>query len=657
MTDKRKTTLNDAKQQFMRDKAEEIARSREITEYEKKLADRDKLLQELHVHQVELELQNEELRQAQVKLQYTHQQYLDLYNEAPMGYASLDDGGIIIRTNQMLATMLGVEKYKLTGRALAEFMAPEDQTIFRSRFTAFAKHPENKYIDSKFKCLAGSGNESGFVGRIQGRRLDRNETVESAMRWSETLLVVIGDVTELKKSEERIHFQAHHDVLTGIPNRATLYDQLENSLSLAKRQDSYGALLFMDLDRFKTVNDSLGHHAGDQLLVGFTRRMRKHIRKEDMLARMGGDEFVILLAEHHHNNHVMAVNAQRFAEHIMESLSEPLIVDKQPFQISLSIGISVFPFHDEDNVNDVVRQADTAMYQAKSDGRGLVRFFHSSMQESARQRMTMEAELRVAMIEEQFMLYYQPQLTMEGEIHAVEVLVRWKHPYRGVVSPDKFISVAEESGMIITIGEWVIENAIKQIVEWQKDEIVTKDLRFSINISARQLEVTSFCERIEAIIDRYELNPECLVFEITESLLIPNDRIADVTLARLSKIGLTFSVDDFGTGFSSLAVIQNKPIGQLKIDKRFIMGLKQREEINDDVTQSKQHAMVKAILSMASALGLEVVAEGVETEEQKLVLDDLGCRYMQGYYFTKPMPAPELVSYIGDYGISGNRNI
>ncbi|MEW8506034.1 MAG: EAL domain-containing protein [Candidatus Thiodiazotropha sp.] len=646
MNDKKKPVTYDSDTQFMRDKAEEIARSRVITQYEKKLANRDKLLQELHVHQVELELQNEELRQAQAKLQYIHQQYLNLYNEAPMGYASLDDNGIIVRANQKLATMLGLEKYKLTGRALAEFMDPEEQAIFRSRFSAFANHPEDKFIDIKFRCSTEENDHHGFVGRIQGRRLDKNTTVEIDVRWVETLLVVVSDVTELKKSEEKIHFQAHHDVLTGLPNRATLYDQLQNSLSLAMRQDSYGALLFMDLDRFKNVNDSLGHHTGDQLLVNFTRRMRKHIRREDLLARMGGDEFVVLLAEHHHNNHVMAVKAQRFAEHIIESLSEPLIINKQPFQVSLSIGISVFPFHDEDNVNDVIRQADTAMYQAKNDGRGLVRFFHSSMQESARQRMTMEAELRVALIEEQFELFYQPQFSIDGEIYAVEALVRWRHPYRGIVSPDKFIGITEDSGMIVPLGEWIIENVIKQAVGWRKEGIVSKDIRFSINVSAKQLEATSFCERVKAIISDYELSPECLVFEITESLLLPSDKIADEAITSLSKIGLTFSVDDFGTGFSSLAIIQNKPIGQLKIDKRFIEDLHWRDDMDNIVMQDKQYAMVNAILSMGRALGLEVVAEGVETEEQCRVLEHLGCRYVQGYHYSKPLPVDKFASFM-----------
>ncbi|MEW8380956.1 MAG: diguanylate cyclase, partial [Candidatus Thiodiazotropha taylori] len=409
----------------MRERAEQIAQRRQRITYEKKLADRDRLLQDLHVHQIELELQNEELRQSQAKLEFTHQQYLDLYNEAPVGYASLDDSGLIIRSNQMLASMLGMEKYSLTGKALAEFMLPIDQNIFRSRFNAFVKQPQDKHIDVRFKVGDKGSDTSSFIGRIQGRRLDSDDRSGSP-HWSETILIVISDVTEIKKSEEKIHYQAFHDLLTGIPNRASLYERLENALALAKRQHSFGALLFMDLDRFKNINDSLGHHTGDKLLIDFTSRIQKHTRKEDMLFRMGGDEFVILLAEQHHDKNIMAVIAQRFAEHITSALSEPIILGGHSFQITLSIGISIFPFQSKDNLNDVVRQADTAMYQAKKEGGALARFFQANMQEMARQRMILEAELRVALVEQQFSLYYQPQMRSDGSIYALEALLRWQ---------------------------------------------------------------------------------------------------------------------------------------------------------------------------------------------------------------------------------------
>jgi diguanylate cyclase (GGDEF)-like protein/PAS domain S-box-containing protein len=626
--------------EFMRDKAEQIAQRRERITYQKKVADRDRLLQDLHVHQIELELQNEELRQSQAKLEYTHQQYLDLYNEAPVGYASLDDTGLIIRSNQMLASMLGIEKYSLTGKALAEFMLPIDQNIFRSRFNAFVRQPQKKHIDVRFKVGSNDRESSSFIGRIRGRRLDKNSKPEN-QHWSETILIVISDVTEIKKSEEKIHYQAFHDLLTGIPNRASLYERLENAISLAKRQHTFGALLFMDLDRFKNINDSLGHHTGDKLLIDFTNRIKEHTRKEDMLFRMGGDEFVILLAEQHHDNNMMAVIAQRFAEHIAEALNEPLIIGGHSFQITLSIGINIFPFHFKDNLNDVVRQADTAMYQAKKEGGGLARFFQANMQELARQRMTVEAELRVAFVERQFTLYYQPQLRSDGSLYALEALLRWQHPYRGIVTPDKFIHVAEDTNMIVELGSWVIEAAVKQITEWQQQKLFGSDILYAINVSAKQLESTTFYEQVKEIINHYNIDPQCLVFEITESLLLPDNKVANQTLKQLSALNITFSVDDFGTGYSSLATIDTAPIGQLKIDRSFINQL-HWAETEDAPEPSNQYSLVNAILSMGKALQLDVIAEGVETEEQLKVLTHLGCQYLQGYYFSKPKPCNDI---------------
>lgn len=646
-----------SRSQFMRGRAEELAIIRKKTDYERKLADRDKLLQELHVHQIELELQNEELRQSQAKLQYTHKQYLDLYNEAPMGYASLDDSGIIIRANNMLAKMLGIEKYTLSGRAIAEYMHPQDQAIFRSRFNAFYNHPNGKYIDIRFVLNTEKNEKSYFVGRIQGRRIDKNSIEISNIKWTETLLIVISDVSELKKSEERIHYQAYHDALTGIPNRTTLYEHLESALSLANRQYAYGALMFMDIDRFKNINDSLGHHTGDELLIGFTRRLRRHIRKEDLFVRMGGDEFVILLAEQHHDKNVMAVNAQRFAEHVEASMSEPIILQEQAFQISLSIGITIYPFHTEDNINDVVRQADTAMYQAKNDGRGLVRFFHTNMQETARQRMTLEAELRVALIYQQFEIFYQPQVSVEWEVHALEGLIRWRHPHRGIIAPDKFIGIAEDTGMIVQLGYWMIENMIKQISDWKKSEVVAKEMLFAINISIKQLESHEFCDRVVGFLKKYNVEPECLVFEITESLLLPNDDLSENVLKRLADIGLTLSVDDFGTGYSSLATIHTAPIGQLKIDRQFIKELHLPEDAGESYLDDREYALVNAILSLGSALGLEIVAEGVESETQRTALQKLGCQYMQGYYFSKPVSAaqvPQLLEKTSNPKIKNN---
>jgi diguanylate cyclase (GGDEF)-like protein/PAS domain S-box-containing protein len=631
------------KQQFMRDKAEELAKGK--IEASSSLSDtnRDKLLQELHIHQIELELQNEELRQSQALLAYTHQQYLDLYNDAPVGYASLDDTGLIVRANQQLANMLGIEKHTLNGRALAEYMLAQDQAIFRGRFKAFASQPDKKHIDVEFRQLGEGKAHGSFVGRIQARRIAFDELEESSVHWRETLLVVISDVTELKKSEAKVHFQAFHDTLTGLPNRNTLYDQMENSLSLAKRHKKFGALVFMDLDRFKNINDSLGHHTGDKLLIEFTERLRNHIRREDLLVRMGGDEFVVLLAEHHSDKQFMAVAAQKFAEHVRDSLVDPISIDTHLFQLTLSMGIGVFPFQDNDTVDDVIRQADTAMYQAKNDGRGLVRFFHRNMQESARERMTLEAELRVALHEEQFELFYQPQMDAEGNLYAVEVLLRWWHPYRGIVMPDDFIHVAEENGMIVALGEWVLESTVRQIVEWRKQKLIDCDFKFSVNISAKQLEFEGFVDKVDEIFRKHDFEPKCLIFEITESLLLPSDDVTQESLERLSKLGVTFGIDDFGKGYSSLAVMQTAPISQLKIDKGFVEDLVWEDNAEDQAALEAKYALVNAILSLGKALNLEVVAEGVENRDQLRILQYLGCKYMQGYYLSEALPAHKII--------------
>ncbi len=629
----------------MRNASEQLAQRRQRMEYERKIADRDRLLQELHVHQIELELQHEELRQAHLSLEYTYQQYLDLYNGAPVGYISLDDEGLIIRANQKLADMFGVELYRLTDRPLIDFMAPQDQNIFRNRFKAFINNPAGNHIDVQFRYGSDKSSERTFVGRIQGHRLDSYKSSYTFTGWKETLLIVISDVTELKKSEDKIRFQAFHDNLTGLPNRAALHDQLENALSLTQRQSAYGAVLFMDLDRFKHINDSLGHHTGDKLLIELSKRLRSHIRKEDLLTRMGGDEFVVLLAEQHQNKTVMAVIAQRFAEHLGAALSEPIFIQEQRFQLSLSVGITIFPFQTEDEIQDVIRQADTAMYQAKSDGLGQVRFFHASMQESARQRMILEAELRLALNERQFELHYQPQFNAQGKLYGLEALVRWRHPYRGLITPDKFIGIAEDTGMITAIGDWVLENAAGQIAAWRKMPIDNR-IRFAINISAKQLESPTFCERVLHIINEYDLDPHQLVFEIAESLLLPSNPTVETTLENLSNYGVTFSIDDFGTGYSALATLHKAPIGQIKIDKGLINELSMRTGDPEPVREQSHSALVNTILLMGKALGITVVAEGVNTQEQKKVLIHLGCKCFQGYHFAKPATAEELEEYL-----------
>jgi diguanylate cyclase (GGDEF)-like protein/PAS domain S-box-containing protein len=602
-------------------------------------ADRDQLLQELQIHQIELELQNEELKEAHLRLEYIHRQYLDLYNEAPVGYASLDDSGLIVRCNRTLIELLGTQDLVMHGHALAEFMLEEDQPLFRSRFKAFCNKPENKNIDVRFKCSRCAENH--FVGRIQGRRMDSNGH-SNPRGWRERLLVVVSDVTELKRSEEKIAFQAHHDNLTGLPNRSQLCGRLETALAQASRHGTYGALLFMDLDRFKTINDFLGHQAGDELLIQFSKRLHKQLRREDLLVRMGGDEFVLLLSEQFRDSELAALQAQRLASHLMKTLDKPLRIMGNQIQVAVSLGVTVFPFQSTDQADDVIRQADTAMYLAKSEGRKQIRFFHAELERQAHRRLNLESDLRGAMEQRQFEIHYQPQISSSsGRIVAVDALLRWRHPEKGLLDPTEFIQVMEETGLIVSVGHWILQQIMSQAAKWQASGYCPKQLRIAVNISPCQMHIDQFAESVEQLLKTHGLEPACLLFEITENLLLPDDSACYSVMRRLEALGLTFSVDDFGNGYSSLFMLQKSNICQLKIAQRFVRGLEPTAN-GDEQSQHNALALVHAIISMAKALDINVVAEGVKTEQQRQRLAEFGCDLMQGLLFAPPMTAEEM---------------
>jgi diguanylate cyclase (GGDEF)-like protein len=597
-------------------------------------ADREKLLQELQIHQIELEIQNEELRDAQSQLEFTRQQYIDLYNLAPVGYASLDDAGLVWRTNSTLCRLLDIDPDAITGRALADFMEDEDREKFLGRFTAFARKPEGKHIDVRFNITAKDSSKHRFTGRIQGRRIAALAPHYGLkIRKQETLLVIISDVTELKKSEEQIEYQAFHDVLTDLPNRANLQDRLEMSLAHAHRHHRFGTLLFMDLDRFKNVNDSLGHHVGDELLVQFASRLRDSTRKEDLLVRMGGDEFVILLAEQSGDRGKAAVSGQKLAQSLIESLAEPFTIANHSIKTSVSIGITIFPFHEDDDVIDVIREADTAMYQAKNLGRNQAAFFHSDMQKRASLRLTMETELRTAIEQNQFELYYQPQIDTQGNMRAIEALLRWHHPTKGIVLPNEFIPIVEETGLIDPLGQLVLEQACEQLNSWISEGIFPSDATMAVNVSAKQFQVNHISDKVKETLRKHDIPPSKLVLEITESLLLPDDHHIHNELDHLASLGVILSIDDFGTGFSSLSVLQNAPIGQLKIDRRFINNLER---------DTQDAALVRAIISLGQELVMEVVAEGVETKGQRAALEEMDCDLLQGFLISHPIPAKKM---------------
>jgi diguanylate cyclase (GGDEF)-like protein/PAS domain S-box-containing protein len=441
---------------------------------------------------------------------------------------------------------------------------------------------------------------------------------------------VVQDVTERKAQEARIEHLAYHDALTGLPNRAMLMDRLAQALSQAQRRDQQVAVLFIDLDRFKLVNDSLGHAVGDQLLQEIARRLRGALREDDTVARVGGDEFQVITS-----NVAGSVDVARIAEKLMRALGEPFTLEGQELHVTASIGVSLFP-RDGASGELLLKYADTALYEAKGEGRNGYRFFSPEMNAQAHGRLRLENDLRRAVERHELVLHYQPQLDLAtGEVCAVEALVRWRHPVRGLVLPNAFIPMAEETGLVLGIGKWVLDEACRQVAEWQRGGLADNlsPLRVAVNISARQLQRPGLDGAVRRALSRSGLAPQCLELEITESSVMLDPQHAQSVLQSLRDLGVQLSIDDFGTGYSSLAYLKRLPLDRLKIDRSFIGGIP---------ADSDDAAIVETIIVMTHKLGLRVIAEGVETLEQRLQLVRQGCDEMQGFLLAHPVPAEEL---------------
>ncbi len=439
------------------------------------------------------------------------------------------------------------------------------------------------------------------------------------------------DISEQKHAEERIRHMAHHDALTELPNRALLHDRIGQAIAQAQRNREVMALLFIDLDRFKTVNDSLGHQIGDRLLQVIAERFGACTRSSDTIARIGGDEFVVLLTDLNQPE-----DARHVAQKVLETLSEPVTIDSHELRVTPSIGICVYP-HDGEDVETLMRNADTAMYHAKLMGRNNYQFFAQAMNDVAQQRLLMENDLRHALERGELTLHYQPQLDLgSNAIVGFEALIRWTHPQRGMIPPSQFIPVAEETGLIISIGEWVLRRACSQAHAWH--EAGYPQLQVSVNCSAQQFQREGFVETVGHILRETGLPAARLDLEITESVIIERSEEVIARFQALDDMGVRISIDDFGTGYSSLSYLKRFAIHQLKIDQSFV------RDISSDPDDA---AIVSAIIAIARTLGLEVVAEGVETVEQLTFLKALGCARVQGYYFSRPVPAEEFARLLG----------
>jgi len=480
------------------------------------------------------------------------------------------------------------------------------------------------------------------IGYWQGELWDRRKDGDSYPKWTSISVIrddkgevsnyiaSFTDISERKAAEERIHQLAHHDALTGLLNRFSLESRLEQALLSARRGHQQLAVLFIDMDRFKIINDTLGHHAGDALLVEVARRLQSCVRESDIVARLGGDEFIVVLT-----GMEASMAAATVAAEIVSKLNEPYIIAGQPLHSSPSVGISTFPADGED-VETLMRNADTAMYHAKEQGRNNYQFFTSAMNTAASERLALERDLRTALAEGQFELHYQPQLcTADSRVCGVEALVRWHHPERGLIPPLKFIPIAEETGLIEPLGEWVLDEACRQQAAWRAQGI--HGIHVAVNLSAHQLRSPTLANRVREILDKHGLEAGDLELEVTESVAMDNPERAIGQLNALRELGVGLAIDDFGTGYSSLAYLKLLPIQILKLDRTFVRDIESDE--NDA-------AISAATLALAHSLGLKVVAEGVETIAQRDYLAAHQCDFLQGYLFSKPLPAKEATAFL-----------
>lgn len=528
-----------------------------------------------------------------------------------------DAKGVILRVNKAFTENTGYTAEEAVGQTPSLFKSGRHNADFyRAMWETLLRH-----------------------GTWQGEIWDRRKNGEVYPKWL-TISSVMGDdgvathyvgshidITERKVAEDKINHLAFYDVLTDLPNRQFLLDRLDQALAYSARSGRQGALLFLDLDNFKTLNDTLGHDVGDLLLQQVAKRLTTCVRKGDTVARLGGDEFVVLLEDLEEHPIEAAAQTEEIGEKVLNILSQPYQLTMHRYSITSSIGATLFNDH-QSGVDELLKQADIAMYQAKKAGRNSLRFFDPKMQSTINARVALERELCKALEQKQFQLYYQIQVDSAYRPIGAEALIRWLHPERGLVPPLQFISLAEDTGLIEPIGQWVLETACAQLKLWQQDTL-TRDLLISVNVCAKQFFQENFIEQVQAAVRSHAINPRLLKLELTESMLIENIEDTISTMNAIKKIGVRFSLDDFGTGYSSLQYIKRLPLSQLKIDQSFV---------RDIAVDNSDQVIVRTIIAMAHSLELDVIAEGVETEGQRQLLLNQDCTHFQGYLFGRPMP-------------------
>ncbi len=516
--------------------------------------------------------------------------------------------------NQVASDLMLYDKDEMIGMSALDFIAPES--------VESVKNYMKKSVQEPYEATMLRKDGSRFVALLRGNNV--------ILAGEQVRVSAIMDLTKRKEYEAKILKLAHYDILTNLPNRVLFKEYIFRAINRCKRTQEFYALLFIDLDNFKMVNDTVGHSIGDKVLIEAAKRLKSSIRKNDVVARLGGDEFVVLIETNNTDENATMNSVVKVAQKILRRLQEAYHIEEHTFKISASIGIKLFN-DDVSDMDTLMKYADSAMYNAKFGGKNRFEFFNLEIQHQMEEKISLTNRLREAIERGDMVLYYQPQVAYgeDAQIVGVEALIRWIDPQKGMIPPIEFIPLAEESDLILHLGDWILNEACKQIKTWSCDTIKNQ-WRVSINVSSKQFEESDFVEKLEKILVKHEIDTKLIMLELTEGVLIQNFEETVEKLHRLKSLGLSLSIDDFGTGYSSLAYLKKLPMDELKIDKSFIDDLMSDE--NDEI-------ITRTIISIGKKFGLEVIAEGVETEEQRDKLFSIGCNFFQGYLFAKPTKA------------------
>jgi diguanylate cyclase (GGDEF)-like protein/PAS domain S-box-containing protein len=532
-----------------------------------------------------------------------------------------DVDGNITFLNSAAGTMMGCSIQDVAGRPVEKVLLISNAVshiAIKNPMKYAVRHDQNTHLPPNCVLTQRGGLKTQIEGSASPIH-DRGAAVTGAV-------IVFRDVSAVREIALQMAHSANHDFLTGLPNRLLFSERVAHSIALAARHKKKSAILFLDLDGFKHINDSLGHSVGDKLLKSIGVRLMDCVRISDTVSRQGGDEFVVLLSEMENVD-----DAAIAARKLLAAVAKTHSIDQHDLHVTTSVGVSVYP-DDGVNAETLIKNADTAMYQAKENGRQNYKFFDSSMNLRAVNRQAIEESLRLASERKELALHYQPKIDLtNGNISGVEALLRWTHPTRGSVSPEQFIPVAEDCGLISSIGAWVIDAACRQIREWETTGLGR--IKVAVNVSVRQIREENFVSQVADAVRCHRIDPELLEFEITESTLMAHGEATNLTLRKLKELGISISIDDFGTGYSNLAYLKRFPVDALKIDIAFIRDL---------ATNADDAAITAAIINMAHSLRLRVIAEGVESGEQLEFLRLHGCDEVQGYLFSRPLPASEI---------------